>query len=105
MLKIISLTPLYLVVQAGKDMTYLMIILGGFALTGFLFWSVGSEFLSNNSPSAIFTATLKRVKNDPRVIDALGEPITGHGELSGRGRRRHIPWDNIMYEESQVEWL
>ncbi len=53
--------------QAGKDMTYLAVILGGFALTGFLFWSVGSEFFSSNSPSAIFTQALKRVKNDPRV--------------------------------------
>ena len=53
--------------QAGKDMTYLVVILAGFALTGFLFWSVGSEFLASNSPSAIFTQALKRVKNDPRV--------------------------------------
>ena len=25
-----------------------------------------------------------------QVIEALGEPITGHGEMSGRGRRREI---------------
>ena len=55
-------------VQAGKDMTYLLVIIGGFALTGFLFWSVGSEFFSSNSPSAIFTQALKRVKSDPQVL-------------------------------------
>ena len=58
-------TPI--VVQAGKDMTYLVVILAGFALTGFLFWSVGSEFLSSNSPSTIFTQALRRIKSDPRV--------------------------------------
>lgn len=55
------------VVQAGKDTTYLLVILGGFMLTGFLFWSVGSEFFSSSSPSSIFTKALKRVKNDPRA--------------------------------------
>lgn len=60
------------VAQAGKDMTYLAVILGGFALTGFLFWSVGSEFFSSNSPSAIFTQALNRVKSDPRVSRKKG---------------------------------
>jgi len=72
------------VVQAGKDMTYILVILGGFALTGFLFWSVGSEFFSSSSPSSVFTKALKRVKEDPRVRVCtvrmnqftLGEPST-----------------------------
>ena len=72
------------VVQAGKDTTYILVILGGFALTGFLFWSVGSEFFSSSSPSSVFTKALKRVKEDPRVCVCtvrmnqftLGEPST-----------------------------
>lgn len=78
------------VVQAGKDMTYLFVILGGFGVAGFLLWSIGSEFFMSDSPSTIFTKASKRVKADPRVVEALGEPITAHGEMSGRGRRRQI---------------
>lgn len=55
------------VVQAGKDVSYLFVILAGFAVTGFLLWSIGSEFFLSDSPSAIFTKALKRVKADPRV--------------------------------------
>jgi len=56
-----------LVVQAGKDMTYIFVILGGFAIAGFLLWNIGSEFFRSDSPSTIFTRALKRVKSDPRV--------------------------------------
>eukprot|EP00731_Ephydatia_muelleri_P036849 Em0337g9a len=55
------------VVQAGKDFTYVLVILGGFVVTGFLFWTVGSEFFSSSSTSSIFSAALKKVKADPRV--------------------------------------
>lgn len=78
------------VVQAGRDFTYLIAILVGFGLVGFLFYSVGSEFFSSNSPSSVFTQALKRVRADERIKEILGEPITGHGEESGRGRRRHL---------------
>lgn len=86
------------VAQAGKDVSWVMVIIGGFAITGFLLWSIGSEFFSGSSPSTIFTKALKRVKNDPQVVEALGEPITGHGETTGRGRRR-----DIAYQEYEVE--
>ena len=106
------------VVQAGKDFSYLIVIVAGFAVAGFLFWSVGSEFFSQNSPSVVYSRALKRVKADPRVgfecdnsstslrhaavikgflavyllqvIEVLGEPISGHGAPSGRGRRRDV---------------
>jgi import inner membrane translocase subunit TIM21 len=55
------------VVQAGRDFTYLIAIVAGFGLMGFLFYSVGSEFFSSTSPSSIFTQALKRVKADERV--------------------------------------
>lgn len=61
------LLSISLVVRAGKDFTYILVILGGFALTGFLFWMVGSEFFFSTSPSSVFTKALKKVKNDPRV--------------------------------------
>lgn len=68
-----SLSPCFLcpflsvVVEAGKDVTSLLFILGGFTLMGLLFYYVGSEFFSSNSPSTIFTKALKRVKADERV--------------------------------------
>ena len=72
-------------------MTYLAVILGGFALTGFLFWSVGSEFFSSNSPSAIFTQALNRVKSDPRVSSLRGVGWRGFGEgLGGPGGEKGI---------------
>ena len=46
----------------------MLVILGGFSLMGLLFYYVGSEFFSSNSPSTIFTKALKRVKADERVI-------------------------------------
>ena len=55
------------VVQAGKDFTYLLVVLGGFAVAGFLLWSVGSEFFSSNSPQTVYTKALKRVRQDPQV--------------------------------------
>lgn len=55
------------VVQAGKDVSYLVVIIAGFVVAGFLFWSVGSEFFSQNSPSVVYSRALKRVKADPRV--------------------------------------
>ena len=57
----------FAVVQAGKDFTYLVVIIAGFAVAGVLFWSVGSEFFSQNSPSVVYSRALKRVKSDPRV--------------------------------------
>ena len=73
-------------------------------MAGFLLWSVGSEFFSTNSPQTVYSKALKRVRQDlqvcpwdrrillvdhcMKVIEVLGEPISGHGELSGRGRRR-----------------
>jgi hypothetical protein len=84
----LSFSLAYAVVQAGKDFTYLLVVLGGFAVAGFLLWSVGSEFFSSNSPQTVYSKALKRVRLDPQVVDALGGPISGHGELSGRGRRR-----------------
>ena len=57
----------YAVVQAGKDFTYLLVVLGGFAVAGFLLWSVGSEFFSSTSPQTVYSKALKRVRLDPHV--------------------------------------
>lgn len=56
-----------IVVQAGKDFTYLIAIVAGFGIVGLLFYYVTSEFFSTSSPSYIFSKALKRVKADERV--------------------------------------
>ena len=63
----LSFSLAYAVVQAGKDFTYLLVVLGGFAVAGFLLWSVGSEFFSSNSPQTVYSKALKRVRLDPQV--------------------------------------
>ena len=68
----IIFSVVFAVAQAGKDFTYLVVIIAGFAVAGFLFWSVGSEFFSQNSPSVVYSRALKRVKADPRVGCACG---------------------------------
>ena len=62
-----TIFAIVVVVQAGKDFTYVLVIIAGFVVAGFLFWSVGSEFFSQNSPSVVYSRALKRVKADPRV--------------------------------------
>lgn len=89
------------VVQAGKDFTYVVVILGGLAITGFLMWTLGSEFFSSSSTSSIFSAALKAVKKDPRVRDLLGDSIVGYGEESGRGRRRDILTQKYIVENRE----
>lgn len=53
----------------------MFVILAGFAVTGFLLWSVSSEFFLSDSPSAIFTKALKRVKADPRVSEHINTDL------------------------------
>ncbi|XP_015774797.1 PREDICTED: mitochondrial import inner membrane translocase subunit Tim21-like [Acropora digitifera] len=68
------------VAQAGKDATYFGIILIGFGITG--------------CGMAIYST----VTTHSLVIEAVGEPIMGHGETTSRGRRR-----NVSYQEYLVD--
>ena len=67
MLRFTECHNIAVVAQAGKDFSYLIAIFAGFGLTGFLFYSVGSEYFSSNSPSSIFTQALKRARADEEV--------------------------------------
>lgn len=55
-----------------------------------MFYAILSELFSGQSPNSIYTETLKLCRNDEKLVDLLGEPIKGYGELSARGRRRHV---------------
>ncbi|XP_078073264.1 mitochondrial import inner membrane translocase subunit Tim21 isoform X2 [Mustelus asterias] len=76
--------------EAGKDLTYLLVVLIGIGITGGLFYVIFKELFSSSSPSKIFGDALKKCRAHPEIIGALGEPIKGYGETTRRGRRRHV---------------
>lgn len=84
--------------QTSKDATNLTVVLGGLGVTCFIMWVIFKEFFSSKSPSGVFSAALKKCKQDPRVVQALGEPIKGHGEMTRRGRARHV--SSVEYEKN-----
>lgn len=58
-----------------------------------MFYAILSELFSGKSPNSVYTEALKLCRNDQKLADILGEPIKGYGELSSRGRRRHVRSD------------
>ncbi|KAK3739077.1 hypothetical protein QZH41_011816 [Actinostola sp. cb2023] len=86
------------VVQAGKDVTYLGIILVGFAVTGALIWYVVSELFFGFSPNTVYSYSLKQVLANSEVVEELCEPIMGHGETTRRGRRRHVSYQEYIVD-------
>lgn len=55
-----------------------------------MFYAILSELFSGQSPNSIYTEALKLCRSDQKLSDLLGEPIKGYGELTARGRRRHV---------------
>ncbi len=76
--------------QTTQDVSYLSVILGGISITCLILYAVFRELFSSSSPNVLYSNALKRCKSDPRVIEALGQPIKGFGEMTTRGRRRHV---------------
>lgn len=60
-----------------------------YVFSGIMFYTVGKELFSKQSPGGVYNQALKLCKKNYEVIDYLGEPITGHG-TSGSRRRRQI---------------
>ena len=57
----------HLVVQAGKDTTYFIIICIGFGITAVLLYYVFGELFSSNSVQRLFSAALTRIRTDEKV--------------------------------------
>lgn len=89
--------------QGTKDATNISVILLGLGVTGFIFFVVFKELFSSKSPSAVFSTALRKCKQDPRVTEALGEPIKGHGEMNSRGRARHVT--SVEYENNGKTYM
>ncbi|XP_028921955.1 mitochondrial import inner membrane translocase subunit Tim21 [Ornithorhynchus anatinus] len=84
------LTPAQQVKEAGRDFTYLIVVLVGISVTGGLFYVIFKELFSSSSPSKIYGDALEKCRAHPEVIGVFGEPIKGYGETTRRGRRQHV---------------
>ncbi|CAE1254265.1 TIM21 [Acanthosepion pharaonis] len=89
--------------EASKDVTYTGVIIVGIGITAIMFYAIGRELLSQESPNAIFGNAFKRCKNDEEVQNVLGEHIKAYGEESGRRRRRHV--NHVEYDVGGVKHM
>ncbi|XP_067290643.1 mitochondrial import inner membrane translocase subunit Tim21-like [Pseudorasbora parva] len=87
--------------QAGKDFTYLIVVLIGLGVTGGLLYVVFQELFSSSSPSKIYGKAFEKCRSHPEVIGAFGEPIKGFGETSRRGRRQQVSHVEYMKNGSK----
>ncbi|XP_040921874.1 mitochondrial import inner membrane translocase subunit Tim21 [Toxotes jaculatrix] len=76
--------------EAGRDFSYLIVVLIGLGVTGGLLYVVFQELFSSSSPNKIYGKAFDKVKSHPEVIGAFGEPIKCYGETTRRGRRQQV---------------
>uniref|UniRef100_A0A1A8NQ21 Mitochondrial import inner membrane translocase subunit Tim21 n=1 Tax=Nothobranchius pienaari TaxID=704102 RepID=A0A1A8NQ21_9TELE len=76
--------------EAGKDFTYLIVVIIGLGVTGGLLYVVFQELFSSKSPNKVYAKAFDKVRSHPEVIGAFGEPIKCYGETTRRGRRQHL---------------
>ncbi|GAB5579575.1 mitochondrial import inner membrane translocase subunit Tim21 [Prionailurus iriomotensis] len=104
--------------EAGRDFTYLVVVLLGIGITGQtrgLFYTIFRELFSSSSPNKIYGKALEKCRSHPEldsgpvrtveeeagrpsadirprhtVISVFGEPVKGYGEATRRGRRQHV---------------
>lgn len=76
--------------EAGRDFTYLIVVLIGLGVTGGLLYVLFQELFSSSSPNKVYGNAFNLVKSHPEVIGAFGEPIKCYGETTRRGRRQHV---------------
>lgn len=89
--------------ETTKTVSYLGVIVIGIGVTGILFYAIFKELFSSKSPNNVYTAALDKCSSEPRVQNALGEPIKGYGEETRRGRRRHV--SHMEYQKDGINYL
>ncbi|XP_072513488.1 mitochondrial import inner membrane translocase subunit Tim21 [Salminus brasiliensis] len=89
--------------QAGKDFTYLIVVLIGLGVTGGLFYVIFQELFSSSSPSKLYGKAFEKCRSHPEVIGAFGEPIKGYGETTRRGRRQQV--SHIEYMKDGQKYM
>ncbi|KAK5850235.1 hypothetical protein PBY51_014501 [Eleginops maclovinus] len=75
---------------AGRDFTYLIVVLIGLGVTGGLLFVVFQELFSSSSPNKVYGKAFNIIRLDPGVVGAFGEPIKCYGETTRRGRRQQV---------------
>ncbi|XP_033626777.1 mitochondrial import inner membrane translocase subunit Tim21-like [Asterias rubens] len=91
------------VVQAGKDASYMGIVIVGIGVTAIMFYAIGRELFASSSPNAVYTKAYKLCSKDDEIIEELGQPIKGFGETTRRGRRRHV--SHLEFEQDGVKHM
>ncbi|XP_055987474.1 mitochondrial import inner membrane translocase subunit Tim21 [Sorex fumeus] len=82
--------------EAGRDFTYLIVVLIGISITGGLFYVIFKELFSPSSPNKIYGKALDRCRLHPEVVSVFGEPLKGYGEMTRHGRRQHVSFVEYM---------
>ncbi|KAL1765975.1 mitochondrial import inner membrane translocase subunit Tim21 [Sigmodon hispidus] len=85
--------------EAGRDFTYLIVVLFGVSITGGLLYTIFKELFSSSSPNIIYGKALGKCRTHPEVIGVFGEPVKGYGEMSRRGRRQHVSFTEYSKNE------
>ncbi|XP_071959181.1 mitochondrial import inner membrane translocase subunit Tim21-like [Antedon mediterranea] len=91
------------VAQASKDLTYIAVVVVGAVLLIAMFYTVGQELMDSKSPNSVFTRSLKLCKNNYEVVEAIGEPVKGYGEMDRRGRRRHV--SHMIFTKNDIQYM
>lgn len=89
--------------EAGRDFTYLIVVLIGLGVTGGLLYVVFQELFSSSSPNKIYGKAFNKVRLDPEVIGAFGEPIKCYGETTRRGRRQQV--SHMEYMKDGLKYM
>lgn len=89
--------------ETTKTASYMGVILIGAGVTGIMFYAIFSELFSSKSPNNVYSKALDKVINDTRIQDAIGIPISGYGEETSRGRRRHV--SHLQYQKDGTNYL
>ncbi|XP_063983289.1 mitochondrial import inner membrane translocase subunit Tim21 [Diachasmimorpha longicaudata] len=84
-----------------KSAWYVSVIIAGVGVTAVMFYAIFRELFSGKSPNSVYSKALDRIMRDPKVLDALGEPIKAFGEENRRGRRRHVSHTVYMHNDKQ----
>ncbi|XP_063901207.1 mitochondrial import inner membrane translocase subunit Tim21-like [Zophobas morio] len=69
------LTPTQKVVEAGKDFTYLIVILAGIGLCGVFGYSTLTEIFGSVSSSTVYKKSFQLVLENEKIRSSLGESI------------------------------
>lgn len=84
------LTRAQKVKQAGVDFTCFIGVVIAFGITGGILYLLYSELFHPSSPSKIYGSAFEKVRKNPEVVAAFGEPINAFGETTSRRRRQHV---------------